>query len=115
MLNMEDKMNDIYWHDSVINRVVETPSTSELVMEVDYPVDWENNIFEPRSIVFTDYLDYHIQEGPFVGNPTIIEATIEHASGSYYRIVLETNAGRRSLRFRNLEIRKSLISSQGAS
>lgn len=100
-------MDEISWHDSIINRVIETPATSELVMEVDYPVDWENNVFEPRSIIFTDPLDYHIQEGPFLGNPTILDATIELTPDGYRRIVLETNAGQRSLRFSNLEIRKT--------
>lgn len=76
-------------------------------MEVDYPTDWENNVFEPRTIVFSDPLGYHIDEGPFAGNPTILDATIEEATDGYHKIVLETNAGRRSLRFRNIEIRKT--------
>ncbi len=103
---MKEIMNDIYWHDTVIERVIETPSKSELVMEVDYPTDWEKNVYEPRSIVFTNPLDYRIDEGPFRGNPTILSAAIEETDDGYHRIVLKTNAGQRSLRFKNVEIRE---------
>ena len=109
-MEITDKnMNDIWWHDCMINRVVETPSASELVMEVDYPTDMEKDLYEPRSIVFTDPLDYHIQEGPFKGTPAILDATMEDAADGYRRIILETNAGRRTLRFRRLELRPCIF------
>jgi hypothetical protein len=45
-------------------------------MEVEYPVDWEHNVFEKRCLVFENVYAYQAFEGPFLGCPTILAANI---------------------------------------
>ena len=66
---------EIHWHDSVIRKVVELPAEEKLLIEVDYPVDWENQKWEPHIIEFANLHTYEIHEGPFAGSPTILDAT----------------------------------------
>jgi hypothetical protein len=65
----------IHWHDSLIKKVIEIPSEERLLFEVDYPVDWEIQIWEPHTIEFEDLYTYEIHEGPLAGSPTILDAT----------------------------------------
>jgi hypothetical protein len=34
-------ISDINWHDSVIIKIIEIPTDSRLIFEVNYPIDWE--------------------------------------------------------------------------
>jgi hypothetical protein len=95
---------DIHFHDSTIRRVVELADSHDLLFEVDYPVDWENNVFEVRVIAFRDVLDYRIEEIPFVGAPTLLDAIEEPSAGGYRRVQLLTNAGSRWLSFKTVEL-----------
>ena len=90
-------ISSIHFHDTGIIRVIEETGTDTLTMEVDYPVDWENNQFEKRKIIFEDILDYSVTEGPFQGSPTILDAKIISDDGRRARILLETNAGQREI------------------
>lgn len=85
--------------------MVELPETDELHFEVSYPVDWENNVFEPRAIVFIEVLNYRVDEGPFAGAPTLLDAYEKGAEGTYRSVTLQTNAGTRSLLFKRVELR----------
>jgi hypothetical protein len=96
---------DIHFHDSLLLRVVEIAESHDLLFEVEYPVDWENNLFEPRIIAFLDVLNYKVEEGPFVGAPTLLDAYDNGSDGGYRRVTLQTNAGTRSLWFRSVELR----------
>jgi hypothetical protein len=98
-------LNEIHFHDSRLIRVIEHPDTDELHFEVSYPVDWENNVFEPRVIVFTDVLNYRVEEGPFAGAPTLLDAYDNGLNGSRRSVTLQTNAGTRSLLFDSVELR----------
>jgi hypothetical protein len=88
-----------------LNRVVELPDSDELHFEVSYPVDWENNVFEPRAIVFIDVLNYRVDEGPFAGAPTLLDAYDNGTEGAHRSVTLQTNAGTRSLLFKRVELR----------
>lgn len=90
-------LSDFHFHDTLILSVTEDGSTGTLTLEVRYPVDWENNDFEKRRIVFEDVRDHQVFEGPFDGFPTILEASIIATEGRWSRLRLETNAGRREL------------------
>jgi hypothetical protein len=90
-------ISSIHFHDTLIHRVVEDVARDTLTVEGDYPVDWENNLFEPRSLVFDDVLNYEVHEGPFKGSPTILSAVVIHTEGLRHTIRLETNAGYRQL------------------
>lgn len=90
-------ISTIHFHDTQILRVVEDCEADTLTMEVEYPVDWERNIFEKRLLVFEDVHAYQILDGPFQGCPTILDASIIGTDGRWSRLRLETNAGRREL------------------
>jgi hypothetical protein len=83
--------------------VIEQPATSVLAFELDYPEDWENQVFVRKTLVFRDALDYRVDEGPFQGSPTLLEAKIV-SKGTRFAVVLETNAGRRSLSYSEVEL-----------
>ena len=98
------KLEDIHFHDSQIIQVVEYPDVDDLVLQVDYPVDWDNNIFERRFIVFHDVLNYTVNEGPFSGAPTLLDVKNKGVVSGRQSIVLQTNAGTRSLEFSRVEL-----------
>jgi len=95
MLSMD--LDSIHFHDTGILKVIEDTESDTLTMEVEYPVDWENNRFERRRIVFDDVLNYRVAEGPFQGSPTILNVKVISEDKSRTRIRLETNAGEREL------------------
>ena len=90
-------ISTIHFHDTQILRVIEDCAADTLTMEVEYPVDWERNVFEKRLLVFEDVHAYQIFDGPFQGCPTILDASIIGTDGRWSRLRLETNAGRREL------------------
>jgi hypothetical protein len=98
-------LTDIHFHDSQLVRVTEIAESHELHFEVDYPVDWENNVFERRVIVFFDVLNYRVEEIPFGGAPTLLNAEQGGSGGEYRSVTLQTNAGTRSLLFKEVELR----------
>ncbi len=83
------KLEDIFFHDCKLVRVVEDPERDLLAMEVQYPVDWDANIFAPRTLLFSDVLCYQVDEAPFRGAPTILEYAVEQ-DGSRTRITMHT-------------------------
>jgi hypothetical protein len=99
------ELSDIHFHDSQLVRVVEVAELHELQLEVLYPVDWDNNVIEPRIIVFLDVLNYRVEEGPFCGAPTLLDAYDNGQDGNYHSVTLQTNAGTRSLLFKRVELR----------
>ncbi|MDY7225333.1 hypothetical protein [Hyalangium rubrum] len=101
------KLSDIHFHDCRLLRVIELADTHELHFEVMYPVDWENNVFEPRTIAFLNVLNYRVDEGPFADAPTLLDAHDNGLDGEYRSVTLQTNAGTRSLLFRDVELRRS--------
>lgn len=104
---MPIRIDEIHFHDSVINRVVEVTNVDEMRFEVSYPADWEANQFEPKLIVFTDVLNYVVDEGPFFGAPTILGVTqIEQTTATgHTRIEIQTNSGVRTLSCKSVDLR----------
>ena len=90
-------ISSIHFHDTQILRVIEDAGANRLTMEVEYPVDWEHNVFEKRFLVFEDVHGYQTFDGPFQGCPTILAASIISTNGRWSRVRLETNAGIREL------------------
>lgn len=101
-------ISEIHFHYTIIVKVIELTEKDKLIFEVDYPVDWESNIFEKRFIVFNDFLNYENQEGPFEGNPAIYDVTEESYSSTHKKLTIYSNAGKRSLLFSSVEIKKEL-------
>jgi hypothetical protein len=100
------KLEDIHFHDSVLLRVIEDLSTDDLYMEVDYPIDWENSLYEPRTIVFRDVVNYKIDEIPFEGTPFLLGAYDEGVELGRFKVLIETSAGNRRFHFRTVELLK---------
>ena len=94
---MRMDISAIHFHDTQILRVIEDCGADTLTMEVEYPVDWERNVFEKRLLVFEGVHGYQVFDGPFAGYPTILDASIIGTEGRWSRLRLETNAGRREL------------------
>ena len=99
-------ISNIHFHDTLILRVIEDAAADTLTMEVEYPVDWENNIFEKRLLIFEDVHGYQIFDGPFDGRPTILGASIISTDGGWSKIRLETNAGNRELNCKSVRLVK---------
>ncbi len=90
-------ISDIHFHDSQILSVIEDPQADTLTMEIDYPVDYDANIFEPHRLVFSDAYNYQVHEMPFDGCPTILEVEVMGTTDRWTHLRMETNAGFRSL------------------
>ena len=90
-------ISNIHFHDTRILRIVEETAQGTLTMEVDYPTDWDANIFERRWLVFDDVLGYRVCEGPFEGPPTILDVQIIDQVARRCSLQIDTNAGTRHL------------------
>ena len=94
---MSVDLSSIHFHDTRILKVIEDTQSDVLTMEVNYPVDWNNNEFEKRRLVFENILNYQVHEIAFHGSPTILDAKVLQEESRRTRIRLETNAGHRDL------------------
>lgn len=90
-----EEINKIHWHDCEIESVVEIPGKDILVFNVQYPENWDENIFVRKSIVFKDHHSHEVNEMPFEGNPTILYVSIETEENGFSTLKIETNAGYR--------------------
>ncbi|MEZ5384583.1 MAG: hypothetical protein R3F13_03615 [Prosthecobacter sp.] len=91
-------ISDIHFHDTKIHRVIEDAGAKTLTMEVTYPVDWEQNIFEKRLLIFEDVHHYQVVEWElFGGEPTILRAEVVGTADKWSKLRLDTNAGFRML------------------
>jgi hypothetical protein len=106
-ITLEAALAEIHFHDAVLRRVVEEPEAGELLLEVDYPVDWQADRFEPRVIVFGDVLDYSVREGNLDGAPTLLAADVVGERDGRSLVRIETNAGHRELLCRSVTLRVS--------
>jgi hypothetical protein len=97
------RLEDLHLHDSTIIRVIELPALSVLAFELDYPEDWQNEIYVSKTLIFRDALGYAVEEGPFSGNPTLLDAHIE-PQGARFFVVLNTNAGTRKLSYSSADL-----------
>jgi len=100
-------ISDIHFHDTGILRVVEDTVAHTLIIDVEYPVNWEENKFEKRRLVFTDAYGYQVHEGPFVGSPTILGASVVGEDNGWTRIRLQTNAGFREVHCKAMDLMES--------
>jgi len=98
------ELSEIHFHDTRILRVIEDTTTDTLTMDVQYPIDWDQNRFERRSLIFSEAHSYQVFEGPFSGPPTIIDAQILGNSDRRIHLRLQTNAGYRELSFASVRL-----------
>ena len=99
------RLGEILFHDATIRRVVELPDSHELLFYVDYAVDWERNMFEPRIIAFQGVWDYHVGEGWCEGCPVLLDYEEFAGRDGWSGVILNTNHGTRRLLFWGVELR----------
>lgn len=97
-------LNEIHWHDSEIESVVEIPARDLLIYNIQYPENWDKNIFVPKAITFHGYCSHSVEEIPFDGNPTILDAFVVKELNGFVTIKLETNAGSRFITAKMLSL-----------
>ena len=97
-------LSAIHFHDCRLKRVTEITASDDYLFEVEYPIDWEQNQFAPRTIVFRNVLEYSVHEGAFQGPPTLLDVLVGEQVGRHYRLRIETNAGYRTLLCSNVEL-----------
>ncbi len=98
------KLSDIHFHDSVLNAVIENTVIDELRFDVDYPTDWDNNVFSQAYIVFSNVKEYEIHEIPFDGSPIIMGYEIISEADNRCKVKLNTNAGYRMFSYEKVDI-----------
>ena len=71
----------IHWHDSEILSAVQDGDSLRMLLM--YPLNWQRDLFEERTVLFTDVKSYREHEVPFRGNPTILGVMVTNrADGS---------------------------------
>ena len=108
-------IKDFYFHDAQILEVKETEEQT-IDFFIDFCTDWQNNVFEKRILRFNDVINYHIDEIPFSGRPTILEIvdfgqiTKTFGTGRNQieavrnKIEMQTNAGNRTIEYSKCEL-----------
>jgi hypothetical protein len=103
-------------HDSEILNVIEDTQNDTIDFILDYPVDWDKNIFTKKTLRFYDFLNYSVKEIPFATRPQILDfndfGEIKYSIGEgrnkidivRQKIELITNAGSRSLEYKKIEL-----------
>jgi hypothetical protein len=66
-------IGDFSFHDSRILGVKENTQDDTLDFLINFPTDWQNNVFEIKTLRFFNVLGYSVNEIPFEGQPTIME------------------------------------------
>jgi hypothetical protein len=109
--------DDFSFHDATILKVEEDTASQTLDFILDFPVDWQNNLFENKVLRFKDAIVYIKKEIPFLGHPAILEIKQHHSSlkhtykaangtieSSKHKIEMVTNAGSRFVEFNEAEL-----------
>ena len=96
-------LTEINFHDLEITRVIEETDASDLFMEIEYPID-DENVYEPRRLVFRDFLEYEVHEIDFYGPSTILNVTEVRREGERSLLRVDTNAGFRQLLCKKVEL-----------
>ena len=69
-----------------------------------YPVDWKNDDYEKRTIVFSEVTNYEVREGLFVGSLSLLACNVLNEDGGRTRVRIETSAGYRQFEFSNVSM-----------
>jgi hypothetical protein len=101
------------FHDSIILSVTENTQDHYLDFMLDFPTNWEKNVFERKILRFTEVIFYSVYEMPFLGPPTILNiinfgklnkrfgAETNGFDSIRSRTEIKTNAGNRIIEYDN--------------
>ena len=110
------KISDIFIHDSEIISVIEDAQSDTIDFVINFPVDWDNDLFKKKILRFYDCLNYTIKEIPFSGRPSILNfkdyGEINYSIGegrskidiNRRKIEFITNAGARFLEYKKFDL-----------
>lgn len=110
------EISDLFIHDARILKVIEDTEMDTIDFLLDYPVNWEKNLFEKRVLRFFDPLYYTVSEIPFDGIPAVIQFSdysvvsyklgegINTFTAERKKVNIITNAGHRSISFSRFEL-----------
>ena len=83
---------------------------------LNFPTNWDENIFELRILRFTEVISYNIDQMPFSGKPAILEiinlGQVNKSWGSernYFEVIrtkieIQTNAGNRIIEYKDCSL-----------
>lgn len=108
-------IDDFSLHDS---EILEAKEASDQTIDflINYCTDWQNNVFERRILRFKNVINYHIDEIPFAGRPTILQivnlgqitktfgADRNEFEAVRNKIEMQTNAGNRTIEYSECEL-----------
>jgi len=97
-------LKDIYLQNSVIKSVIENITNDELILNVDYPIDWNKKKFSNAFIVFSNIQGYEIHEIASHGDLTILGVEIISENPGRTTIKIATKAGYRTFSYTNVNI-----------
>ncbi len=109
-------INDFDFHDSAILSVTENTQKHYLDFLLEFPIKWEDNIFELKILRFNEVIFYTVDEIPFFGQPTILEiinlGQITKSWGTgrnlmeakRLKIEIQTNAGNRLIEYEDCNL-----------
>lgn len=104
------------FHDSTILEVKEDTTNQILDFLLDYPINWNTNVFERKILRFIDAIVYIKKEIPFLGPPSILEIkqlnshkhTYTTGNGlttsSKFKVEIVTTAGSRFIEFNEAQL-----------
>jgi hypothetical protein len=90
-------ISDIYVHDGRLLRVIEDTESNLLTMEVELPASPDAEGLVPRLLIFENLHGYKAFDGPFQGNPTLLDIRVVGEDGRWKQVRIDTNAGHREL------------------
>lgn len=102
-------IHDESFHDSTIIKIIEYPNQI-IDYYIDYPTDWENNLFEPRILRFNGVIFHKADLIAFDGTETILEIKDQEITknsklvDNENMIIIATNAGNRELIYKNCQL-----------
>lgn len=107
-------LDNYSFHDAQILEVKEICGSQRLELILDFPVDWNNELFEHKMLWFEGVTKYLIEEIPFAGIVTILQVDVERKlipdffvadpEISKYEILITTNAGSRKIECDDCEL-----------
>lgn len=104
------ELDKFSFHDS---KILEVKETAEQTVDflLNFPIDWQNNVFEERILRFKGVIYYHVDEIPFDGQPTILQVINLGRITKFFgtdkdrlesvrnKIEIQTNAGKRIIEY----------------
>jgi hypothetical protein len=101
---------DIWIHDTEIHRAIKFERDKSFLLEVMYPVDWDEGSYEPKQLIFHNVSLVAFKFGNVAGCPAILDMTETVKSDSKYEITLGTTHGNCVIECSSIELSDGWLS-----